>query len=57
MDIFLPLIMKNVLEKLPLYRRRRANTLLVSDWLKVFLENRDKESQKAAGSLFMGHLN
>ena len=39
--IFLLLIMKNVFEKLVLYPRRRENTSIISDWLKVFLKNSD----------------
>ena len=39
--IFLPLIMKYVFQKFALYRKRGANTLLVSDWLNVFLKNCD----------------
>ena len=36
--IFLPLIKKNVFEKLASYHRRGANTLLVTVWLKVFIK-------------------
>ena len=39
--VLLPLIMKNVFEKLALYRRRGASTSLVNDWLKVILRNCD----------------
>ena len=39
---FLLLVVKNVFEKLGLYHRGGANTSLVSDWLKVFLETATK---------------
>ena len=37
--IFLPLIMKNIFEKLALYRGCGADTLLIIDLPKVFLKN------------------
>ena len=36
--VFLSSIMKNVFQKLTLYRRYGGNTSLASDWLKVFLK-------------------
>ena len=46
--------MENVFEKLALYRRRGANTLLVRDCIQVFLKSCDivLKNQKAAGSLW-----
>ena len=41
LGFFLPLIMKNVFEKLALYRGFGANTLLITDLPKVFLKNGD----------------
>ena len=53
----LPLIVKNIFEKLVLHRIRGVNTSLVSDWVNVFQHCDILKFQKAAGSLLIRHLN